>query len=44
MSIHSAAEFAYKNMKPTDACIVGLFQRYSDQVSEDTSMVRAILT
>ena len=41
--LRSAFEFAYKNIKPTDACIVGLYPRYSDQVSENTRMVRAVL-
>jgi hypothetical protein len=41
--IRSAFEFAYKNIKPADACIIGLYPRYSDQVAEDTQMVRSIL-
>ena len=41
--IRSALDFAYKNIKPADACIIGLYPRYSDQVSEDTRMVRTIL-
>jgi hypothetical protein len=41
--IRAAFEFAYGNIKPADACIVGLYPRYSDQVAEDTSMVRNIL-
>jgi hypothetical protein len=41
--IQTAFEFAYKNIKPSDACIVGLYPRYSDQVSEDTRIVRTIL-
>ena len=41
--IRSAFEIAYKNIKPTDACIVGLYPRYSDQISEDTRIVRNIL-
>jgi hypothetical protein len=41
--IRSAFEFAYKNIKPADACIIGLYPRYSDQIGEDTRMVRAIL-
>jgi hypothetical protein len=38
-----AIEWAYKNIKPTDAAIVGIYPRYSDQVSETTKMVREIL-
>ncbi len=41
--IRSAFGFAYKSIKPTDACIIGLYPRYSDQVSEDSRMVREIL-
>ena len=38
-----AIEWAYKNIKPTDATIIGLYPRYSDQVTETTTMVREIL-
>jgi hypothetical protein len=38
-----AIEWAYKNIKPTDATIIGLYPRYSDQVTETTKMVREIL-
>ncbi len=41
--IRSAFTFAYKNIKPVDACIIGLYPRYSDQISEDTRVVREIL-
>jgi hypothetical protein len=38
-----AIEWAYKNIKPADATIIGLYPRYSDQVTETTTMVREIL-
>jgi rhamnulokinase len=38
-----AIEWVYKNIKPTDATIIGLYPRYSDQVTETTTMVREIL-
>jgi hypothetical protein len=41
--VRAAFEFAYKNMKPLDAAIVGIYPRYSDQISEDTRFVREIL-
>jgi hypothetical protein len=41
--IRAAFEFAYKNIKPTDACIVGLYPRYTDQVRDDSRMVRELL-
>ncbi len=39
-----AIEWAYRNIKPSDATIIGLYPRYSDQVAETTTMVRKILT
>ncbi len=41
--IRDSFEFAYKNIKPVDAAIVGLYPRYSDQIAEDTQIVRQIL-
>jgi hypothetical protein len=38
-----AIDWAYKNIKPTDATIIGLYPRYSDQVTETTKMVREVL-
>lgn len=39
-----AIAWAYKNIKPTDATIIGLFPRFSDQVTETAQMVREILS
>jgi hypothetical protein len=36
-------EWAYKNIKPIDATIIGLFPRFSDQVTETARMVREVL-
>ncbi len=41
--IRAAFEFAYKNIKATDACIIGMYPRYSDQVTENARMVRKLL-
>jgi|SRR5271157_256961 len=41
--IESAFRFALSNIKPTDAAIVGMFPRLSDQVRKNTGMVRRIL-
>lgn len=41
--IRGAFEEAYRSIKPTDAVVVGVFQKYSDQVAEDAEMVRDIL-
>lgn len=38
-----AIEWAYKNIKPTDGAIIGLYPRFSDQVTETTAMVRQVL-
>lgn len=38
-----AIKWAYDNIKPIDATIIGLYPRYSDQVTETTKMVREIL-
>lgn len=42
--VREAIAWAYQNIKPTDAAILGLYPRYSDQVSEDTRMVREMLS
>ena len=34
---------AYTKIKPTDACIVGFFQKYSDQITEVAGLVKDIL-
>jgi hypothetical protein len=39
-----AIAWAYKNIKPIDATIIGLYPRYSDQVTETTQMVREALS
>jgi hypothetical protein len=41
--IRQSFEFAYRNIKPMDAAIVGMYPRYSDQISENTRMVSEIL-
>jgi hypothetical protein len=38
-----AIQWAYDNIKPIDATIVGFYPRYSDQVAETMSIVREIL-
>ena len=42
--VRQAFEFAYHNIKPTDAVIVGMYPRDSDQVGENTKAVRNILS
>ena len=41
--VEGAFRFAFANIKPTDAVIVGMFPKYTDQVGENTEMVREIL-
>jgi hypothetical protein len=41
--VRQAFEFAYQKIKPIDAAIVGMYQRYSDQISENTRLVSSIL-
>ena len=38
-----AISWAYKNIKPIDATIIGLYPRYSDQVTETIKMVQQAL-
>lgn len=42
--VERCLRFAYDNIKPTDACIVGMFPKFSDEVAENTGLVRKILT
>jgi len=42
-SIDRAFQFAFDNIKPTDAIIVGMYPRFSDQVRDNVERVRRIL-
>jgi hypothetical protein len=39
-NIREAFRFAFKNIKPTDAVVVGMFPRDSDQAAENAALVR----
>jgi hypothetical protein len=41
--VEAAFRFAFANIKPTDPVMVGMFPKYSDQVGENTALVRKIL-
>lgn len=41
--VRAALDFAYRNIKPTDAAIVGMYPRYSDQIGDNTRTVRELL-
>lgn len=40
--VRAAFQFAFKNIKPQDAAIVGMFTKLSDQISENVKLVREI--
>jgi len=42
--LKEAFRFAYASIKPGDAVVVGVFQKYRDQIAEDVSLVREILS
>ena len=42
-SLRSAFEFAFADIKPADAVVVGMFQKDRNQVAQNTSVVRDIL-
>ena len=42
-STRAAFQFAFGNIKPTDAVVVGMFQKYSNQAAENAAFVREIL-
>ncbi len=41
--VEGAFRFAFENIKPGDAVIIGMFPRFSDEVRENTAVVRKIL-
>jgi hypothetical protein len=41
--VEGAFRFAFDNIKPGDAVIIGMFPRFSDEVRENTAVVRKIL-
>jgi hypothetical protein len=42
--VREALTVAYAGIKPIDACVVGMFPKYKDQVEENCRFVREILT
>ena len=42
--VEKAFRFAYANIKPGDAAIIGVFPRFRDEVKENADLVRRILT
>lgn len=41
--IEAALRYAYSNIKPTDAVIVGMWPKFKDEAAENTSIVRSLL-
>jgi len=41
-TVREAFEFAFKNMKPTDAVIVGMFPKFTDQIGDNVRLVREL--
>ena len=41
--LRRAFEFAFENIKPTDAVVVGVFQKHANQIAENAGIVREIL-
>jgi len=42
-STRAAFQFAFDNLKPTDAVVVGMLQKHKNQVAENAAMVRELL-
>jgi hypothetical protein len=42
--VEHAFRFAFQNIKPTDAVIVGMFPKFKDEVRENTELTRRILS
>ena len=42
-STRAAFQYALDNIKPTDGMVVGVFQKYKNQIAEDAQIVREIL-
>jgi hypothetical protein len=42
-AVRQALTFAFDNIKPTDIVCVGMWQKYKDQVEENTEIVRKLL-
>ena len=42
-SLEQALRFAFEHIKPTDVVLLGMWQKYKDQVAENTTLARRIL-
>lgn len=41
--VRQCFDYAFKNLKPSDAVIVGMFPKFSDQIADNVATVRALL-
>jgi hypothetical protein len=41
--VKKSFEYAFENIKPSDAVVVGVFQKYKNQIKENSQIVREIL-
>lgn len=42
-TIQAALRFAFRNIKPTDVVLLGMWQKYKDQAAENVALAQAIL-
>ena len=42
-AVEAALRFAFQNIKPTDVVLVGVWQKYKDQVAENVGCVQRVL-
>jgi hypothetical protein len=43
VALERSYRFAYSNIKPGDAAIVGMFPKFRDEVKENADLVRRVL-
>ena len=43
VSVKEAFQYAYNNLKSSDAVVVGMFQKHSNQVAQNAAIVRSLL-
>ncbi|MFH1824620.1 MAG: hypothetical protein ABH873_05270 [Candidatus Firestonebacteria bacterium] len=42
--VKKSFEYAFENIKPTDAVVIGAFQKYKNQIKENSQIVKRILS
>ncbi len=41
--LRATFKYAFDNIKPTDGVVVGVYQKYKNQVAQDAQVVRELL-